>query len=651
MTPITRFLTNGQNPLSSRPCNQRSRQLAVLLFVSSLLLVACGPADDVEVAGAEADPAATEPPVNTAESGQVSEDERLAGFFSEIFERNVAQSPMFQAQLGRKTDDYGKWDDASDAWAIERNEQTRRDLERLRAEFDYEQLSKSSQLSYRIFEYDLERDLRVFPWRHHRYAVSQMRNIASRVPTFMQNVHKVDTREDAEAYVERLQGVETLMAQYVERLRAGEANGVVPPMMVYPRVLPAARNMLAGAPFEEAADDGVLLADFRAKAEALDLPEEETAILVNDAANALSGPFRRGYAALTGELTRLQDLADDNNGVWDLPDGETYYAEMARYWTTVDMSPSEIHELGLAEVARIRAEMEAIREEVGFEGDLAAFFEYVREEPDNYYPDTDEGRAEYLRDATAIIDELMGHAPAYFNILPKAPLEVRRVEPWREAGSSTAFYNRPSPDGSRPGIFYVNLQDMNAVQKHIMNSLAYHEGAPGHHFQLSIQQELEGVPEFRKFGGYSAYSEGWALYTERLTKEIGLYEGLPMRDFGRLSEEMKRAVRLVVDTGMHAMRWSREACIDYMVANTPMALPDIERQIERYFVLPGQALSYKIGMLTLLDLREGARNDLGQDFDIAAFHDQVLQNGAMPMAVLEQVIDDWIVEQGSESGS
>ncbi len=280
--------------------------------------------------------------------------------------------------------------------------------------------------------------------------------------------------------------------------------------------------------------------------------------------------------------------------------------------------------------------------EVGFEGDLAGFFEYVRTNPENYFENTDAGREEYIREATALIEGIYDIADEYFNVLPKAPLEVRRVEPWRENGSSTAFYNRASPDGSRPGIFYVNQQNMNAVQKHIMNSLAYHEGAPGHHFQIAIQQELQGLPQFRLYGGYSAYSEGWALYAERLAYEAGLYEGMPMRDFGRLSEEMKRAVRLVVDTGMHYKQWPLEQSIAYMTANTPMAPADIERQITRYYVMPGQALSYKIGMLTILDLRQHAREQLGESFDIREFHDAVLKNGAVPMQVLEEVIDDYI---------
>ncbi len=561
----------------------------------------------------------------------------------------MRQSPEFQAALGRKTEDYGRWDDHSEAWAVARNDQVQEDLRELREGFDPERLSPDGRVSFRIFEYDLENELRAFPWRHHEYAVSQMNNIASRVPAFLQNLHQVASRQDAEDYVKRLTGVETVMAQYVERLRLGEAAGVIPPMMVYPRALPAARNMLRGAPFEPEAGDSILLADFRAKVGALDLTRDDRQRLMDDAAEALGGPFRRGYEALIAELVRLQELADDNHGVWDLPDGAAYYANRIRHATTLALPVEEIHALGLAEVARIRGEMEAIMQEVGFDGDLQAFFDFVRNDPDNYFPDTDAGREAYIREASALIEGIYDIADQYFNVLPEAPLEIRRVEPWRENGSSTAFYNRPSADGTRPGIYYINQQNMNAVQKHIMNSLAYHEGAPGHHFQLAIQQELEGIPQFRKYAGYIPYVEGWALYSERLAWEAGLYEDLPIRNFGRLAEEMKRAVRLVVDTGMHAMRWTREECIEYMTDNTPMAAPDIERQIERYFVMPGQALGYKIGMLRILELRARAEGALGDRFDIRDFHDTVLKNGAMPMGILEQVVEEYIANRSGDT--
>jgi uncharacterized protein (DUF885 family) len=610
--------------------------LYLLIFV--LLLGACE---------RNAEPVVTEPVVTEQETPPTSidpvlEDQRLAVFFDELFERDVSQSPQFQAYLGRKTEDYGRWNDYSDAFAQLENQQTAADLERLRAEFDYDALSENSKVSYRIFEYNLERDLRNFEWRFHNYAISPMNDIASSLPTFLQNIHKIESRQDAVDYISRLAGAETVMQQIIDQLRQGESIGVVPPMMVYPKVLPGAQNVLKGAPFDETAEDGILLADFRGKLESLELDPEEKDILLNDAANALSGPFRNGYQSLITELLRLQSIADNDDGVWSLPDGGAFYANRIQNWTTVTRTPEDLHQLGLAEVARIRAEMTQIMNEVGFEGDLAAFFEYVRTNPENYYENTEEGRQEYIREATALIEGIYDIADQYFNVLPKAQLEVRRVEPWREASSSTAFYNRPSPDGSRPGIYYINQQNMNAVQKHIMNSLAYHEGAPGHHFQLAIQQELEGLPKFRLFGGYSAYSEGWALYSELLAFEAGLYEGMPMRDFGRLAEEMKRAVRLVVDTGMHYKKWPLEQSIKYMTDNTPMAPADIERQIKRYYVLPGQALSYKVGMLTILELRERAMQQLDEDFDIREFHDAVLKNGAVPMQVLDEVVDDYI---------
>lgn len=616
------------------------------LLVLTMLLAAC-----------ERAPETTE--VSTSTLGETTtatqqeanqEDQRLAAFFEEIFERDVSQSPEFQAYLGRKTEDYGRWDDYSDEYAQTQNQQTAADLERLRAEFDYESLSETSKMSYRVFEYNQQRSLRNFEWRHHNYAISPMNDIASNLPTFLQNIHKIENRKDAEDYISRLAGTQTVLQQVVELLRLRESKGVIPPKMVYPKVLPGAQNMLKGAPFEETAEDGILLADFRGKLESLELDAEEKDILLNDAANALSGPFRNGYQELITELLRLQTKADNNHGIWHLPDGEAFYANRIQNWTTLTGPVGETHELGLAEVERIRTEMQQIMDEVGFEGDLAAFFEYVRTNPENYYENTDAGREEYIREATALIEGIYDIADDYFNVLPKAPLEVRRVEPWREDGASTAFYNQPSPDGSRPGVYYINQKNMNAVQKHIMNSLAYHEGAPGHHFQIAIQQELEGIPMFRKFGGYSAYSEGWALYSERLAYEAGLYEGMPMRNFGRLAEEMKRAVRLVVDTGMHAKQWPLEQSIEYMTANTPMAPADIERQIKRYYVLPGQALSYKIGMLTILELRQRAQEQLGEDYDIREFHDAVLKNGAVPMQILEEVIDAYIQSKKTAAG-
>ena len=347
-------------------------------------------------------------------------------------------------------------------------------------------------------------------------------------------------------------------------------------------------------------------------------------------------------------LARIESLRSKSpgpHGVWKLPDGDDFYKIQIDFWTSEPkLSANEIHDIGLAEVARIRGEMETIMHEVGFKGELPAFFEHLRKDPANFYPNTDEGRQAYLDQAKAYIDAVYADVGKYFNILPKAPLEVRRVETWREETAPIAFYNQPTPDGSRPGIYYVNLRDMTTRQKHEMETVAYHEGAPGHHFQIAIQQELTGVPTFQKFAFFGAYIEGWGLYAERLAKEQGRFTD-PMQDFGRLQNEMLRAARLVVDTGAHAKHWSRERMIDYMLANNPMTTEDATKEVERYIDNPGQALSYKIGMLKILELRERARAELGDRFDIRDFHDVVLKNGAVPLPILEELVSDYIAKK------
>jgi len=571
-----------------------------------------------------------------------TEDERLSAFFEAVFERNLGDSPLLQAQLGRKGPDYGRWDDFSDAEAIRRNELVRDDLRRLRAEFDIAKLSEQSRISYRIFEYLRERSLRSFPWRFHNYAFTTMQNPVTQLATFMQNIHRVDDVSDAEAYVSRLNGVETVSLQFVERAGLAARRGIVPTSFAFDPVLEDARNVLVGAPFDDSGRDSAIFADFRAKVGKLAISEAEKERLLAAGSAALAGPFRRGIEASIACIESLRGDSPGPHGVWKLPDGDDYYRSRIDFWTSdPTLTADAVHATGLAEVARIRSEMEEIMRKVGFQGDLSAFFVHLRKDPANFYPNTDEGREAYLAQSKAYIDAIYSDVDQYFNLLPKAPLEVRRVEKWREESAPIAFYNQPTPDGSRPGIYYVNLKDMTTRQKHEMETVAYHEGAPGHHFQTAIQQELAGVPTFQKFAFFGAYIEGWGLYAERLAKEQGRFAD-PMHDFGRLQNEMLRAVRLVVDTGAHAGHWTREQMIDYMLANCPMTPEDATKEAERYIDTPGQALSYKIGMIRILQLRERAKTVLGERFDIRDFHDAVLKNGALPLALLEQVVDDYI---------
>jgi uncharacterized protein (DUF885 family) len=390
-----------------------------------------------------------------------------------------------------------------------------------------------------------------------------------------------------------------------------------------------------------------LLMNFRGKLGTLQLGEEGSAQLEGAAVAALRGPFKEGADALMAELRYQQARMQDSFGVWSLPDGEAYYRNRIRHHTTLDLTAEEIHQAGLEDVARIHAEMRAIMDQVGFEGSLQEFFGFVRTDPNNFYENSNAGREEFLAEARAQVAEIEAIADQYFNILPEAGLEVRRVEPWRENSTSIAFYDLPSEDGSRPGIYYANMKDMANFQKYVFTAITYHESVPGHHFQIANAMELQDIPEFRKNSFYGAYTEGWALYAEQLAREMGFYQD-PMRDFGRLQDEIWRSVRLVTDTGIHAMRWSRQQAIDYFLENTPISEGDIVTEVERYFVNPGQALGYKVGMMKILELRERAREALGDRFDIRAFHDVVIGRGAMPLPVLERQVEAWIGVMGSE---
>lgn len=574
------------------------------------------------------------------------EDARLAAFFEELFQRDLAESPFFQAQLGIITDQYGEWGDNSDAEARRDNEQTRADLARLHAEFDYDALSDQMKVSYRIFEFLQQRSLRDFPWRHYNYPFSTMNNPAAQLVTFMQNIHRVGEVSHAEAYISRLEKMGEAMDDVLESIDMSAELGVVPTSFSFDPVLADTRSIISGAPFDDSAEDSALLADFRVKVEALDIPDTEKERLLSAGVMAMAGVVKPAFERFIARVEELRDASPGPHGVWAAPNGAAYYENQVKFWTTVDdLTADDIHDIGLAEVTRIRDEMDAIREQVGFEGSLEEFFTFLRTDESNFYPNTEEGKAAYLAESRRYIDEMYAIVDQYFNVMPKAPLEVRAVEEWREATAPIAFYSRPSQDGSRPGVYYTNLANMTSKQRHEIETIAYHEGAPGHHFQIALAQELEGVPTFQKFAFFGAYGEGWGLYTERLAKEMGKFED-PLQDFGRLQNEMLRALRLVVDTGAHAKHWTREEMIDFMLANSAMSEHEATKETERYIDLPGQALSYKIGMLKILELREKARAALGEDFDIRRFHDVVLTSGPVPMPILEELVDAYIAEAG-----
>lgn len=584
-------------------------------------------------------------PFITADNDQTA---AINEWFEDMWQERVARSPMTQTFLGIK-DDYDKLDDPSMERQLEDLERLRADVSEMRALFDYEAIDEQAQLSWRILDYQLARAEANWPFRYHGYVFNQMFGAQSRLPAFMINQHRVATQEDAEAYVARLNAAGDYLDAQIEISSESAERGIQPPAFVYDYVLSDARNVITGYPFGDAErdDPSPLYEDFKGKVDALkdkgEIEGPKAASLITDGVLALVDVVGPAYERLIAELESQAESATGEDGVWKLPSGADYYAERLAAQTTTRMSAEEIHQLGLDETARIHGEMRAIMSEVGFEGSLQDFFEFMRTDERFYLPGTEAGRARYLREAKAIINAMEARLPEVFNRFPKADMIVKAVEPFREKSAGKAFYQRPSADGSRPGIYYANLYRMEDMPTYQMEALAFHEGIPGHHMQIAIQQELEGVPSFRRFSGVTAYSEGWGLYSEYLPKEMGFYED-PYSDFGRLAMELWRAARLVVDTGLHEKQWTREEAVQWLMENTPNPKGDAQKAIDRYIVMPGQATAYKIGMNKILELREHARAQLGEAFDIRDFHDVVLKNGPVPLAILEENVEAWIAE-------
>lgn len=582
-------------------------------------------------------------PLSQTAFAQDSEDSRFLAFLDKAFDERIALSPESMTSLGLKTD-YGKLDDYTPAAEERELALAEGQLAAMKAGFDLAKLNPQSRISWRLFEQMVEREREGMRWRDHFYLATTNGSPAGEIPVFLINEHAVEGIGDAEAYISRLKDTQRVMGEVSARLRTAADKGIVAPAFTFDPVEADARKVLTGAPFTDGPDSAVW-ADFKEKVAGITAPQGDKDRLLAEGKAALLGPFKSGYETFLATQARIRPLAKGNNGAWSLPDGEAYYAFRLKGSTTTDMTAEEIHQLGLSNLARVQAEMKVIMGKVGFTGSLQDFFKAIKTDPAHQYPNTDAGKAQYLADARGYIAQVMAKAPQYFLRLPKAPLEVRAVEAWRQETASVAFYNRPTPDGSRPGIFYVNLADMTQVLKPQIEGIAYHEAAPGHHFQIALAQELKGIPKFRRFGGYGAYIEGWGLYSERLGKEMGFYQD-PYSDFGRLSLEAWRAVRLITDSGMHAKKWTREQAIDFFRENSLLSERDIVKEIERYLCNPGQATSYMVGQQKILSLRDKAKAALGAKFDIRAYHDAVLKDGALPLDVLEQQVDVYIAGVG-----
>ncbi|MDJ0707449.1 MAG: DUF885 domain-containing protein [Leptolyngbyaceae cyanobacterium MO_188.B28] len=516
-------------------------------------------------------------------------------------------------------------------------EKIRQNLVMLRR-YDFASQSDSQRLSTEILEWFLNNEERGRPFLYHHYPVNQLFGVQSETPDLLINQHSVTNKKSAQRYVARLSKFDDKFAGLIESLQLSEARGVIPPRFVLEKVLDQMRDFKA-VPVEE----HVLYTSFIEKLNKVEkLDETSRAQLAAQAQSEIERTIYPTYDNLIEYLEGLALKSNTDDGVWKLPDGDAYYAYQLRSHTTTDDTPEQVHEMGLAEVARIQIEMRTILDDLGYTGKTVA--EHMRQlgrDPQFLYPDTEAGRSQILSDYQTIVDEINQGLSEVFNLRPEAGVKVERIPEFKEETAPIAYYQRPAMDGSRPGIFFANLRDTKAHPKFRMRTLAYHEAIPGHHFQVGLQQDIQDVPTFRKVIPFTAYAEGWALYTEQLAWEMG-FQADPYSNLGRLQDELLRAVRLVVDTGIHAKRWTREEAIDYMMTSLGMLKDNVVTEVERYIVMPGQACAYKIGMMKLLELRERAQQGLGDRFDLRAFHDVVLQNGAMPLTILEREVDVWI---------
>jgi uncharacterized protein (DUF885 family) len=582
-------------------------------------------------------------------------------FYDKIFVELAIDSPELTTSMGipilydRSKDEL---DDISDAKQWESFNKMKEDYETLMS-YDFESQSEENKLNTKILAFYLQGLKDSEPFFYHGYPVNQMGGIQNGLPSLMESAHKLRDESDVEAYISRLSKFDTKFEQLIENLKIAENKGIIPPKFVIKRVVDEMKGF-TGILTEtidstkvsnstlSAEKSNILYTNFELKIDKLDeISAEQKTSYKKQVEVEIDTTVFRAYQNLIDYFEKLDEKATTDDGVWKLPNGEAYYRHQLKQSTTTNLNPEEVHQIGLSEVARIKSEMKNILLAEGYVDStktVGVIIQELNKEERFLFPNTDEGRQMVLDEYDRILSEISGGLDNAFDVRPKAGLEVKRVPEFKEEGSAGAYYNGPAMDDSRGGVFYANLRNVHESVKFGMKTLAYHEGIPGHHFQIAIQSELEGVPVFRTIGLFTAYVEGWALYSEQLAWELGLYDNDPFGNLGRLQAEMFRAVRLVVDTGIHYKKWTREEAIDYMVLNTGMTITEVTTEIERYIVWPGQACAYKIGMLKILELREKAKQELGNEFDLREFHNVVLKNGAVPLGILEEIVDSYIRE-------
>ena len=568
-------------------------------------------------------------------------------FYEKVFAEILFDHPEILSTLGLVeqfgiTSHNGKLDDESPAHQQREFDRWKRDLVQLH-QYPLRQQSASQKLSTRVLDWFLQIQAEGEKWQWHDYPVNQLFGVQNQFPSFMANTHRLLSEKDCNYYVMRLDALPKKFDQVLDGLKIREQKQILPPRFVVEEVLKEMTDFIA-----KPASENILATSFKTRAAKIDkLSEAKRADFQARVETAITNKVYPAYQKLIDYFQEILPKTTTDDGVWKLPDGDAFYAYKLHENTTTTLNPTEVHELGLREVSRIEGEMRTILDANGFAGQpIGEAMDKLAKDPRFLYSNDDKGRAEALARYTELIKQATDRSSKeLFLTTPRAKIEVRRVPEFKEATAPGAYYDIAAMDGSRPGIFFANLRDMNEVPKWSMPTLAYHEGVPGHHWQISTAEELKGVPQFRKIIPFTAYMEGWALYCEWLAKQVGWYDNDPLGDLGRLRDELFRAVRLVVDTGIHAKHWTREQAIAYMREKTGMGEKEVKSEIERYIVAPGQACAYKIGMLKIQELRVRAQKELGEKFDQREFHDAVLKNGALPLEILEEQVNEYIQQK------
>jgi len=587
--------------------------------------------------------AATAALASAAGPSDSSEAQRFAAFLDSVYQANLASHPQQATEAGSRVG-YDRWDDTSEAALAKEASRVRDNIRAAKSRFVFAKLDPAGQLQYRVFLDEQQLLLDRYRWRDHFYALNQIVGLHLDIPDTLTGAQPLDDAADAEAYIRRIAAARTALHQLVEHLRAQASHGFFMPKPVYPLLIEGAKNVITGAPHDGGADSHIY-ADFKRRLAKLPLSEDRRTQLILAARTALLDDLQPGYAELLSVLQEQKARTPVTAGVWQTPDGDAFYQFLVRQFTTTRTTPADIQALGLQQVEAVHAQIAAVMHTLGFNGgSVREFMAQTKADPRFYLPNTEAGREEFLERARKIAGTMEAHIPEAFQAAAPAPLEVRRAESYKEAAAPGGFYDPGTSDGRRPGIVYLNLYDMHQQPLYELEDLLYHEGVPGHHMQMATIQRDDRIPRMRKVNEWwqdTAFVEGWGLYAERLGKDMGFYQD-PYSDLGRLTGELWRACRLVVDSGLHYKHWTREEAIRYLQDNS--AAPDgtIVREVDRYIAVPGQATAFTVGMLKFVEQRERARKALGARFDLREYHHVVLENGYLPLWALEERVGRWI---------